>query len=127
MRRTANTDLAAFHKIDARGAGLDANVTAATQDGFHLAVDDFDIHRSGDADGFAVDDSHEIGRRFIGARSGCGDKGSAQDGRASRRNPSTARARLRIGEGRHSEILPGTVAESLAYTIRRLFRRRMKE
>src|SRR5260370_16743865 len=82
MRRTANVDLAAFHKIDARGAGLDAHVTPAAQDGLRLAVDDLDTHWSSDADGFAVDDPHGVGSRFVGARSGCGDQRSPKDGHA---------------------------------------------
>src|ERR1700674_269197 len=118
MRRTANADLPAFNKIDARGAGLDAHVTAAAQDGFRLAVDDFDTHGSGDADGFAVDDPHGVGGRFVRARSRCGDQRSAQDGHTCRRKCSAARTCVRIGAGRYSVILPATEAESLAYTIR---------
>ena len=36
-------------------------------------VDDLDAHGSGDADGFAVDDPHGVGRRFIGVRRGARD------------------------------------------------------
>ncbi len=79
MGRTANADLAAFDKIDAGSAGFDAHVTATAQDGFHLAVDDLGAHGAGDADGFAVDGTHDIRRRFIGACSGCGDQRSAED------------------------------------------------
>ena len=74
MRRTANADLAAFDKIDARGAGFDAHVAAAAQDGFRLAVDDLDTHGSVDGDGFAVDHAHRVGKRFIGTRGGCGEQ-----------------------------------------------------
>jgi len=34
------------NEIDARGARFDAHVTAAAQEGFRLAVDDFDAHGS---------------------------------------------------------------------------------
>ncbi len=119
MRRTANADLPAFNEIDARAAGIDAHVTAAAQDGFRLAADDFDTHGSGDANRFAVDDPHEVGRRFVGGSSGYGDQRSADDGHTCRRNCGAARACVRIGAGRHSVILPATDAESLAYTIRR--------
>src|SRR6267143_1801355 len=119
MRRTANADLPAFNKIDARGAGFDAHVTAAAQDGFRLAVDDFDTHGSGDADSFAIDDPHRVGRWFVRARSRRGDQRSAEDGHTCRRNRGAALASVRIGAGRHSVNLPATGAESLAYTIRR--------
>ncbi len=119
MRRTANVDLAAFHEVDARGAGLDAHVTAAAQNGFRLAVDDLDTHWSSDADGFAVDDPHGVGSRFVGARSGCRDRRSPKDGYARDRYYAAAPVCVRIGEGSHSLILPVTEAESLAYTIRR--------
>ncbi len=118
MRRTANADLAAVHKVDARGAGLDAHVTAAAQDGFYLPVDDFHTHGPGDADGFAVDDPHGVGWRFIGARGGRGDQCSAEEGQAGRRKRGAAQGCVRIGEGDHSVNLPATEGESLAYTIR---------
>jgi RecG-like helicase len=66
MRGTANADLAAFHKVDARSAGFHAHVAAASQDGFHLALDDLDAHGSGDTNGFAFNDAHRIGKWFIG-------------------------------------------------------------
>src|SRR2546427_1975395 len=101
MRGPANADLAAFHKIDASSAGLDAHVTAAAQDGFHLALDDLDAHRSGDADGFAFDDAHGIGKWLVGARSGCGDKRSTEDGQAGCGKRGATPARDRIGDGGH--------------------------
>ena len=48
-----------------------------------------------------------------------GRQRSAEDSDASRRNCGAAQACDRVGEGRHSVILPVTGAESLAYTIRR--------
>ena len=119
MRWTANAHLAALHKIYARRAGLDAHVTAVVQDGFHLAMDHFDAPRSGDGDGFAVDDADGVGSWLIGACRRCGDQRSAQDGSAGRRNRGVASAPDGIREGRHSMILPATQPESLAYTIRR--------
>ena len=79
MRRTANADLPAFHKIDARGAGFDANIAAAAEDGFRLTLDDSDTHGTADADGLALDNADRIGRRLIGASSG-GDERSAEKG-----------------------------------------------
>src|SRR5260370_14054663 len=38
MRWTADADLAAFHKVDARAARFDAHVTATPQHGFHLSL-----------------------------------------------------------------------------------------
>src|SRR5260370_41558690 len=38
MRWTADADLAAFHKVDARAARFDAHVTATAQHGFHLSL-----------------------------------------------------------------------------------------
>src|SRR5260370_38390294 len=119
MRRTANVDLAAFHKIDARGTRVDAYVAPAAQDGFRLAVDDLDTHWSSDADGFAVDDPHGVGSRFVGARSGCRDQRSPKDGYARDRYYGAALPFERVGENPHSVILPSTEADSLAYTIRR--------
>ena len=119
MRRTANADLATFHKIDACSAGFDVHVAAAAQDGLRLAVDDLDTHGSVNGDGFAVDDAHGVGKRFIGTRGGSVEQRSAEDGDASRRNYGPASAFERVGEGRHSVILPVTEAESLAYTILR--------
>src|SRR6266851_9190343 len=102
MRRTANVDLAAFHKIDARGAGLDPHVAPAAQDGFRLAVDDLDTHWSSDADGFAVEDPHGVGSRFIGPLSGCGDQRSPKDGHARDRYYAAAPPFERVGESPHS-------------------------
>ena len=73
MRRAANADLAALDKIDARVAGLHPHVAAVVQDGFHLPVHDFHAHRSGDGDGFAVDDADGVGNRLVRPRAGCGD------------------------------------------------------
>ena len=117
MRRTANADLAAFHKIDACGAGFDAHVSAASQDGFRLAVDDLDAHRSVDGDGFAVDDAHGVRRRFIGTRGGRGEQ--RRGSQCWPQEPRPASAFERVGEGRHSVILLVTEAESRAYTILR--------
>src|SRR5438445_12314709 len=115
MRRTANADLAAFHKIDARVAGLDAYFAAAVQDRFHLALDNFDARGSGDGDSFAINNSHRVGSRLVGARSGHGDQRSTQNSATRHRNRRAAQARDQIGEGRHSMILRATEAESLAY------------
>src|SRR6266480_7583086 len=125
MRRTANADLAPFYKINARRAGLDLHVAAAAQYGFLLAVHDFHAHRSADSDGFAVDDPHGVGTRLVGAPSSCGDQRDAQNRPAGCRNRGAPPARDRIGEDRHSMILPATEAESLAYTIRRRLRSRL--
>ena len=120
MRGAANADLAALDEVDTRGAGFDADITAAAQDGFRLALDNFEAHRSGDGDGFAVDNADRVGSRFVGACSGRGDQCSAESGEAGRREYGSARKCERIGEGCHSLNLPATGAESLAYTIRRV-------
>src|SRR6266446_2495253 len=126
MRGTANADLAAFHKVDARSAGFDAHVAAASQDGFHLALDDLDGHGSSDTDELAFDDAHEIGKWFIGGRSGRGDQRSAEDSHPDRGKLRATPTRDQIGKGRHSLIVQATEAESLAYTIRRVICSRVK-
>jgi hypothetical protein len=107
MRGAANADLAAFDEVDASGAGFNAHVTAAAQDGLRLAVDNFEAHRSGDGNGFAVDDADGIGRWFIGAGSGRGDEYGEEHGHADRVERGAARACVGIGIGRHSVNLPG--------------------
>ena len=107
MRGAANADLAAFDEIDARGAGFDAHITAAAQGGFLLAVDNFEAHRPGDGDSFAVNDADGVGRWFIGASSGCGDEYGEEDGHASRVERGATQACVGIGKGRHSVNLPG--------------------
>src|SRR5260370_33764921 len=118
MGGSANVDLAAFHKIDARGARVDAYVAPAAQDGFRLAVEDLDTHWSSYADGFAVDDPHGVGSRFVEALSGCGDHRGPKDGHARDRYYAAAPPFERVGESPHSVILPATDADRLAYTIR---------
>jgi len=93
MRRTANADLAAFHKIDACGAGFDAHVATAAQHGFRLAVDDLDTHGSVDGDGFAVDDPTESdggssGRAAAAASSAAQRMATQAAGTAARRRHS---------------------------------------
>jgi hypothetical protein len=125
MRGTANTDLAAFHKIDSGSAGVDAHVAAAAEEGFRLAVDDFDTHGSGDADGFTVDDADRVRWGFVGARRGS-DEHSAEGDETGQRKRGATWACDRIGKSRHSATLPATEAESLAYTIRRRLCGRMQ-
>jgi hypothetical protein len=81
MRGATDADLAAFHEINTRGAGLHANVAAAAQDGFYLAVGGFDGHGTGDVDGFSFDDADGVGNVFIRAGARCGgcDQGGAKD------------------------------------------------
>jgi len=81
VRGTANADLAAFHKVDARRAGFNAHVAAAVQDGPHLSLQDLGAHWSSHADGLAFNDAHSIGKCLIGARSTCGDQRRTEDAR----------------------------------------------
>jgi len=107
MGGAANADLAAFDEIDARGAGFDAHITAAAQDGFCLAVDNIEAHRSSDGDGFAVDDADGVGRWFVGASGGCGKQGGEENGHAGRVERGAAQACVGIGKSHHSADLPG--------------------
>jgi hypothetical protein len=106
MSGAANGDLAAFDEVDASGAGFDAHVAAAAQDGLRLAVHNFEAHGSGDGDGLAVDDANGVRSRFIGAGSGRGKQRGEEDGRASRVERGAVRASVGIGKGRHS-VTPG--------------------
>ena len=124
MRWSAYADLPAFHKINARAAGFDADIATAAQKSFRLATHDFDTHRAVDADGFPVDDAYRISKRFIGACGG--NQSSTKNCQASRREYGEAPVRVRIGRGRHSMKLPEARAESLAYTIRRVIYSRLE-
>ena len=117
MRWAANADLAAFHELDARGAGFDPQIAAAAQNGFRLALYDLNVHGSSDRDGIALDNAHGIGGRFIGARTCRREERNTKDSQAGCRKGSAAPARIRIGKGHHKVQLPATDAESLAYTI----------
>ena len=69
MGGAANYDLAAFHQLNACGAGLNAHIAAAAQYGNDLAVDGFHAHRPGHRNGLAVNGTHGIaGRGIVGQR-----------------------------------------------------------
>ncbi len=67
MCRAADDDLAAFHQVDARLTGLDANVAAAAEDCFRMAVLEFHPHRAGNENIFAIDCANGVEGRLIGA------------------------------------------------------------
>ena|SRR5579864_2795305 len=60
MRGTANRNLPAFDKIDVRSAGFHADVAAAAQNSFHLAVNGFHAHGPGHINGIALDRSDGV-------------------------------------------------------------------
>ncbi len=115
MRWTADADLPAFHKVDARCARFDAHVTAAAQNGFHLSIESFGAHGSGDGDGFAVDGSYGVGGGLVWARRGEVSRAETESCPDESKNP---RASNQMEEGSHCVILPVTSAETLTYTIR---------
>jgi len=127
MRGAAGGDPAAFDEVDPRGARLHATSlplrsivftwpwTVSTRMGPLTAMDSPSMTPTASCAGV-------VGARMGGSehprrQASRWQRGTAQRGagtQSSCRKPSPA-------------ILPGTAAESLAYTIRRLFRRRMKE
>jgi len=60
MGGAADGDLTAFNEVDARSAGLDANVGAAAKERFDLAAVALNAHGAGDGDGVAFDGADEI-------------------------------------------------------------------
>src|SRR5258708_6908153 len=91
MRGPADDDLAAFHQVDARLAGLDADIAAATEDCFRVAVLEFHPHRAGNENIFAIDGSDSVEGRLIGAcADGDSERGTREKGDGGERN-STSR------------------------------------
>src|SRR5262245_13611793 len=66
VRGTADSDFAAFHKINRGTARLDANVTAAAQNCFCLAVNDTHCNWPLDGNRIALDDADQLFRWLVG-------------------------------------------------------------
>ena len=84
MRGTADADVSAFDEVDLRLAGLYENVAAAAQNGFHLAMDDIDVHVTLHGDGFSFDGADDVEGRLVGPRGG--RHGGKNRGQQSKRN-----------------------------------------
>lgn len=117
MRRTTNGNLAAFYEVNSRTARFNTNFTAASQDGFHLTVDD--AQGAGKRDRLAVNDANRVSERLIRARNGASKQRKAKYHNAGGQ-PCAAQEPIRIEKGRHPVALPVSNAETLAYTICRL-------
>ncbi len=85
MCGAAGGDPATFDEVDPRGTRLYANVAAAAENRFHLAVDGFDAHGAADGDGFAVNDADGVCAGVVGAGRGGGEERGAKHGNGSGR------------------------------------------
>jgi hypothetical protein len=97
VRGTADSDGAAFDKIDARLTGFDVNIAATTQNGFCSTLHNLHAHGAFDGDGLAVNGADRVSERRIVMGSGAEKKrsGAHQSGGAKNREDSPKWPRLR--------------------------------
>ena len=62
--------MASLDEFDPGGAGFDAHVAAAAENGSYLAVDGFDAHGASNGDRVAFDDADRVCAGFFGWRGG---------------------------------------------------------